>query len=148
MKGRRLSAIVTASLLGAVFVVCVLYPLGVMAARSLGEEGRYSLDRYRLLFDMSNRGNLEAVMNSVGVSLVSVAASGVLGVFLAFVFTQLRFSFRSPLARLAVLPVALPPLVGVIAFLFVFGDTGIVPEGCRSCSGRPDPSSLQAASPG
>jgi iron(III) transport system permease protein len=139
MKGSRLTAVLTASLLGAVFLICVLYPLGVMGARSLGEEGRFSLDRYRVLFDLSNRGNLEAVTNSVGVSLISVAGSGVLGVFLAFVFTQLRFPFRSPLARLAVLPVALPPLVGVIAFLFVFGDTGIVPRGLQILFGTPGP---------
>ncbi len=139
MKNRPLRAILTVSLLGAVFLVCVLYPLGVMAVRSLAEDGRVSLDRYRLLLDMSNRGNLEAILNSVSVSAVSVVASGVLGLFLAFVFTQVRFRFRAPLARLAVLPVALPPLVGVIAFLFVFGDTGILPRGLQILLGTSTP---------
>ena len=139
MKGNRLRAVLTVSLLGVIFAVTVLYPLGVMAARSFEEEGAFSLGRYRHLLDMSNRGNLEAVVNSVSVSAVSVVASGVLGLFLAFVFTQIPFRFRGPLARLAVLPVALPPLVGVIAFLFVFGDTGILPRGLQMLLGASAP---------
>jgi len=74
------------------------------------------LDRYRLLFDMSEQGNLEAVIEFRWCSPWSPSQrAGVLGVFLAFVFTAASFLVSLSLARLAVLPVALPPLVGVIA---------------------------------
>ena len=131
MKARRPAALLAISLLAAVFGLFVLYPLGATVAESLSEEGKFSLAHYRFLFDLSNRVNLEAVGNSVYVSVISVLLSGVLGLFLAFVFTQYRFPLRGVLARLAVLPVALPPLVGVIAFLFVFGPTGIIPRGLQ-----------------
>lgn len=139
MKSRSLPAILILFLLAAVFGTCVLYPLGAMVAESLKAGEKYSADNYRFLFDLSNRVNLEAVWNSVYVSAVSVVASGVIGLFLAFVFTQYRFPFRSFLARLAVLPVALPPLVGVIAFLFVFGETGIIPRGLQILLGASGP---------
>ena len=139
MNIRRLTALLTFSFLAAVFILCVLYPLGSTLAESLTLGGKFSPDHYRSLFDMSNRANLEAVGNSLSVSIVSVLFSGVTGLFLAFVFTQFRFPLRPILSRLAVLPVALPPLVGVIAFLFVFGETGILPRGLQLLFGAAQP---------
>ena len=139
MKFRTPGTLLTVSLLAAVFGICVAYPLGAMLAESLHAGGKFSADHYLFLFDMSNRVNLEAVGNSVFVSVVSVVFSGAIGLFLAFVFTQFRFPLRSLLARLAVLPVALPPLVGVIAFLFVFGETGIIPRGLQILFGTGAP---------
>ena len=139
MRSGLLTKALAGSLLAAVFALFVVYPLGATLAESLKADGRFTPDNYRFLFDMSNRVNLEAVWNSVYVSVLSVLFSGVIGIFLAFVFTQCRFRFRTVLARLAVLPVALPPLVGVIAFLFVFGDTGILPRGLQLLAGTAGP---------
>ncbi|HXX62472.1 MAG TPA: iron ABC transporter permease, partial [Bacteroidota bacterium] len=129
---------VAAALAGA-FALCVVYPLGMMLRESLTLDGHASFQHYRDLFDLSNPVNLEAVVNSVGVSLLSVCSSALVGIFLAFVLTQCTFPGRKILARLAVLPVALPPLVGVIAFLLVFGDTGIIPRGLQHLLGAQGP---------
>jgi iron(III) transport system permease protein len=139
MTFRSLSVHLALSLLALVFGFCVLYPLGAAVAESLHAGGRFSFEHYRSLFDFSNRVNLEAVWNSVYVSILSVLFSGMIGLFLAFVFTQFRFPLRPFFARLAVLPVALPPLVGVIAFLFVFGETGILPRGLQFLFGGDRP---------
>ena len=139
MSFRSPGTVLVIALLAAVFGAFVVYPLGAMVAESLHAGGEFSLAHYRFLFDMSNRVNFEAVWNSVFVSVVSVVFSGLFGLFLAFVFTQCRFPLRSFLARLAVLPVALPPLVGVIAFLFVFGETGIIPRGLQLLLGTDAP---------
>ncbi len=106
----------------------VLYPLGVTFLESVRGAGGVSLSRYLSLLDPSNRGNWEAVVNSVGVSLLTVFLSGAVGLLFAVVFTQVDFPLRSVLARLAIVPIALPPLVGVIAFLLVFGESGILPR--------------------
>jgi iron(III) transport system permease protein len=110
------------------FAGYVLYPFLQTALASVDAGGRFSLQHYRDLVDPGNPANLEAVGNSVMVSILSVVASGVSGVFLAFTLTQLDFRGRRILSRLAVMPIALPPLVGVIAFLFVFGESGIIPR--------------------
>lgn len=125
---RRLAALAGPALLGAVIVAYVLYPVGAMLAESLRGEDGFSFRHYASLLDPGNRGNVEAVINSVLVSLLSVAGSAVVGTLLAVVVTQLHFPLRKFVGAVAVLPVALPPLVGVIAFLFVFGDSGIIPR--------------------
>ncbi len=45
---------------------------------------------------------------------------------LAFLFERAEFPGRRVLGALVALPVVLPPLVGVIAFLFLYGETGFV----------------------
>ncbi|HTY60003.1 MAG TPA: iron ABC transporter permease [Bacteroidota bacterium] len=139
MSSRSLTIVLSGLFLAAVFALFVLYPLGATVLESLKADGKFSLDHYRSLFDVSNSVNLEAVWNSVYVSILSVLLSGVVGLFLAFVFTQFRFPLRGLLSRIAVLPVALPPLVGVIAFLFVFGETGIIPRGLQLLAGAAEP---------
>ncbi len=120
--------------LAGIAVICfvlagyVLNPLVATISSSLQEGGAFSLSRYLELFDPHNTSNLEAVWNSVLVSLLSVVLGGAVGTLMAFVFTQLDFPLRRVLSRLAVVPIALPPLVGVIAFLFVFGESGILPR--------------------
>ena len=88
-----------------------------------------------MLLDPANRSAWEAIWNSVFVSLVTVAVGASVGTFLAVVFTQLDFPLRRWLSKLAILPIALPPLVGVIAFLFVYGESGFVPKAIQSLLG-------------
>ncbi len=117
----------------------VLYPLVVTIRQSLLSGGGISFARYASLLDPGNRGNMEAVWNSVAVSVLSVLFSAVVGTFLAFGLTQIRFHSRALLSRLAVVPIALPPLVGVIAFLFVFGESGILPRVLQILTGSRTP---------
>ena len=117
----------------------VAYPLLVMFQQSLLVEGRLSFANYSNLFDPANRGNMEAVWNSVAVSFLSVLFSGIVGTVLAFGLTQIQFPGRALLSRLAIVPIALPPLVGVIAFLFVFGESGILPRLFQTAIGSSTP---------
>ena len=52
--------------------------------------------------------------------------AALLGVPLAFLFARYDFPGRRLLGGLVALPAVLPPLVGVIAFLFLYGETGFV----------------------
>ena len=106
----------------------VLYPQLAMLSGSLRVDGKFSFDRYLSLFDLRNSANVEAVSNSLILSALSVLFSAIVGGLFAFTFTQIRFPFSKVCSRLAVLPIALPPLVGVIAFLFVFGESGFLPR--------------------
>ena len=115
----------------------VFTPLWSLLDASLRAGGLFSFENYRAVLDLSDAANREAILNSVGVSLLSVFCAGIVGLLLAVVLTQTDFPTRGLLARLAVLPVALPPLVGVIAFLLVFGETGILPRLLASLTGLP-----------
>lgn len=66
-----------------------------------------------------------ALLRSLWISLASVALAGLVGVPLGFLFARAEFPGRRVLGELLALPVALPPLVGVIAFLYLYGESGI-----------------------
>ena len=53
-----------------------------------------------------------------------MALAALVGVPLAFLFERTDFPGRRILGAIVALPVALPPLVGVIAFLFLYGESG------------------------
>lgn len=70
--------------------------------------------------------DVEALKNSIIIAVASVIASLAIGVPLAFLLTRFDFPGRTLLRAAALLPAALPPLVGVISFLFLYGDTGVI----------------------
>ncbi len=137
MRRLQRGSLIPLALLLLFFAGYVLYPLAMMMGESLSTPGGFSFQRYAAVLNPANRGNVEAAANSVMVSILSVLAGGLVGVVLAFTVTQLRFPLRRVVALLAVVPVALPPLVGVIAFMFVFGESGILPRLFQSAFGIP-----------
>jgi len=66
-----------------------------------------------------------ALGRSLVVAFASVALAAAVGVPLAFLFARSEFPGRRVLGELVALPVALPPLVGVIAFLYLWGESGL-----------------------
>ena len=82
---------------------------------------------FRFFSDFLARGDeWRALWRSTWIALASVALAALFGIPLAFVFERTEFPGRRILGALLALPVALPPLVGVIAFLFLWGESGIV----------------------
>ena len=75
---------------------------------------------------MASPTDREALRTSIVISIASVIASVIIGVPLAFLLSRFEFPGRRILKAVATLPAALPPLVGVIAFLFLYGESGIV----------------------
>ena len=71
-------------------------------------------------------GEWAALWASLWISLVSVILAGAIGIPLAFLFEWFDFPGRKTLGALIALPVVLPPLVGVIAFLFLYGESGFI----------------------
>jgi iron(III) transport system permease protein len=102
----------------------VLYPNLFVLFDSLRAHGEWTLEHYRRFIE--SPAELRALWNSIWISLLSVLFAGLIGVPLAFLFSRYDFAGRRVLGALASLPVLLPPLVGVIAFLFLYGETGFL----------------------
>lgn len=117
-EGRR-SWIIAAPVL-ALLLWSIVYPNVAVIAGSF-ENG---LGHWREF--MSSPADREALTTSIVISLASVAASVLIGVPLAFLLSRFEFPGRRVLKAVATLPAALPPLVGVIAFLFLYGESGLV----------------------
>lgn len=80
-----------------------------------------------------------ALWGSLWISLATVVLSTVVGVPLAFLFETAEFPGRRVLGTLIALPVVLPPLVGVIAFLFLYGESGLFARLVQAVTGSPEP---------
>lgn len=128
-------------LLGAAVILLllwlVLYPNLFVLADSLRLDGRFTLDNYARFLRSS--AELRALWSSLWISAGSVVLSGLIGVPLAFLFARYDFPGRRVLGALAGLPVLLPPLVGVIAFLFLYGETGFFTRGVQLLLGLDSP---------
>ncbi|HET7585568.1 MAG TPA: iron ABC transporter permease [Gemmatimonadaceae bacterium] len=68
----------------------------------------------------------EALTTTLIIAAGSVVAASLVGIPLAFLLTRFEFRGRRTLSAIATLPAALPPLVGVVAFLFLYGESGVV----------------------
>ncbi|HEU4681061.1 MAG TPA: iron ABC transporter permease [Gemmatimonadales bacterium] len=102
----------------------VVYPLVLVLIEGFrGPEG-WTLDFLQLF--LRQRNEAAALWGSVWISLVSVVLAGAIGIPLAFLFARYDFPGRRILGWLIALPAVLPPLVGVIAFLFLYGESGFV----------------------
>jgi iron(III) transport system permease protein len=88
-----------------------------------------------------------ALWRSLWISAASTALAGLVGIPLAFIFERFEFPGRRVLGAVAALPVALPPLVGVIAFLFLYGESGFVSRAVQALL-RLDHAPWRLAGPG
>ena len=101
----------------------VVYPNVAVISGSMGHWREF----------VESPSDVEALVNSLVISVASVGAALLIGVPLAFLLTRVDFPGRRILRVAATLPAALPPLVGVISFLFLYGDSGFVTRIIQDC---------------
>jgi len=116
-----------------------LYPMLVVVAEAAKSDAVGAF--------VSRPGEWGALWASVWISLASVALAAAVGVPLAFLFEWLEFPGRKTLGSLIALPAVLPPFVGVIAFLFLYGESGFAARAVQAVLGlERAPWRLQGAS--
>jgi iron(III) transport system permease protein len=111
----------------ALLVWLVVYPNAFVAGDSLVDGGAFTLRHYARF--AASRAELTALWNSIWISVLSVVFAVAIGVPLAFLFARRDFPGRRVLGALVSLPVLLPPLIGVVAFMFLFGESGFIARG-------------------
>jgi iron(III) transport system permease protein len=102
----------------------VAYPLLMTLLEAVGGPRAWTLGHFADFFRRPDEWM--ALWRSLWISAASVVLAAAIGVPLAFLFERTEFPGRRFLGAVAALPVALPPLVGVIAFLFLYGESGFV----------------------
>lgn len=67
-----------------------------------------------------------SLINSVVLSLITVIGGCIAGIYFAYIFHFRNFAFKNFIYTLLIVPIAMPPLVGVVGFLFLLSDSGLV----------------------
>ncbi len=115
-----------------VLVGYVIYPSLTVVFQSITDpDGAWTLDAERAFFGAATLTNLSALINSIMLSAASVVLSAIIGVPLAWLLTAMEFRGRRFCSSLVMTPIVLPPLVGVLAFLFLYGESGFLPRGIQ-----------------
>ncbi|HMQ68650.1 MAG TPA: iron ABC transporter permease [Ignavibacteria bacterium] len=67
-----------------------------------------------------------SVLNSVLLSLITAAGSFITGLFFAYIFHFKKLPFGNFLYSILLIPIAAPPLVSTVAFLFLLNENGLL----------------------
>ncbi|TQR30580.1 iron ABC transporter permease [Lysinibacillus sphaericus] len=104
----------------------VVYPFYQTFTESFS--GDDVLSNYKNFFNIASPANIEALWTSIYISVISVICCAIVGVTMAFLLERYDFPGRRILSVLVLIPMALPPLVGVLSFTFLYGESGIFPR--------------------
>jgi iron(III) transport system permease protein len=115
----------------------VLYPNLFVLRDSVLVDGRATFSAWRRF--LGSGAEMEALWASLWISMLSVILSGAIGIPLAFLFARCEFPGRRILGALAAMPVLLPPLVGTLSFLFLYGESGFFTRGIQWVMGMQAP---------
>jgi iron(III) transport system permease protein len=103
----------------------VVYPLVLVLLDGVHGPSGWTLEHVREF--LARPTEWRALWGSLWISLASVALAAAVGIPLAVLFSRYDLPGARLLGGLVALPAVLPPLVGVIAFLFLYGETGFIP---------------------
>ena len=108
----------------------VVQPMLATFLASVQDSSGFTLKYYRGFFSL-NSTQMEALLTTVGISVLSVITCAVVGVSMAVLLNRFEFPGRRLLESLILVPMALPPLIGIYAFQFLYSSSGIIPRALK-----------------
>ena len=103
----------------------VLYPLTrIFYDAFTNEAGHFTFVNFQEFF--TDRFYLRSLWNSLVLGLAAVVTTSVIGIAVAFLIVRYEFPGRHLFSYLTMVPLILPPLVGVVGFVFILGRAGTV----------------------
>ncbi|HSD54902.1 MAG TPA: iron ABC transporter permease [Burkholderiales bacterium] len=106
-------------------IVFVFYPLTrIFYDAFTNEAGQFTLVNFREFF--TDSFYLRSLWKSLALGVAAVITTSVVGVAVAFLLVRYEFPYRNTFSYLTMLPMILPPLVGVLGFVFILGRAGTV----------------------
>lgn len=113
------------ALIWAFLIVFVFYPLTrIFYDAFTNEAGVFTLANFREFF--TDSFYLRSLWKSLALGAAAVVTTSVVGIAVAFLILRYEFPYRNLFSYLTMLPMILPPLVGVLGFVFILGRAGTV----------------------
>lgn len=111
----------------------VLYPSIRTILVSLTADQGFSFDYYNYIF--TTAGSLVAIKNTLIMGFLTVLICGFIGTFLAFFVHYFEFPFNRILDKVLLLPLVVPGLIIVFAFVQLYGESGMVTKTIQGIMG-------------
>ena len=109
----------------AFFGVFLIYPLiRLFYDAFTTTEGAFTLNNFGDFFTDSYY--LKSLVNSLWLGGATVVTTSILGITIAFLLLRYEFPGRKLFSYLTIIPMIMPPLVGVMGFVFIMGRAGTV----------------------
>ncbi len=103
----------------------VLFPLTRISYDAVtNEAGQFTLRNFQDFF--TDSFYLRAFWRSMALGVAAVVTTSVIGIAVAFLIVRYDFPYRTLFSYLTMTPMILPPLVGVLGFVFILGRAGTV----------------------
>lgn len=107
----------------AAILIVTIYPTVQLFIRSFLVAGKFSLQNYVRAFSIE--GNGEAIYNSIWVSAAVTFLCVVIGTCLAWLSSRTDIGHKNYLRTLFMIPFSIPPFVGAMAWIRLFGPAGL-----------------------
>jgi iron(III) transport system permease protein len=106
-------------------IVFVLFPLTRIFYDAFTDEaGALTIANFREFF--TDSFYLRSLWKSLLLGALAVLTTSVVGIAVAYLLIRYEFPYRNLFSYLTMLPMILPPLVGVLGFVFILGRAGTV----------------------
>ncbi|PJA58147.1 MAG: ABC transporter permease, partial [Rhodocyclales bacterium CG_4_9_14_3_um_filter_68_10] len=112
-------------LIWAFLILFVLFPLTrIFYDAVTNEAGAFTLGNFQDFF--TDSFYLRSFWRSMVLGAAAVMTTSAIGIAVAFLIVRYDFPYRKTFSYLTMLPMILPPLVGVLGFVFILGRAGTV----------------------
>jgi iron(III) transport system permease protein len=88
------------------------------------DEGAFTIQNFQDFF--TDRYYLKTLTNSLMLGAGTVVTTSIIGITFAFLLLRYEFPGRGLFSYLSIVPMIMPPLVGVMGFVFILGRAGTV----------------------
>jgi iron(III) transport system permease protein len=122
---RATTAVLGFGLIWAFLIIFAVFPLvRIFYDAFTNETGQLTLANFVEFF--TDTFYLRSLWKSLVLGLAAVVTTSVIGIAVAFLLVRYDFPGRNLFTYLTILPLILPPLVGVLGFVFILGRAGTV----------------------
>src|SRR5450756_1482962 len=112
-------------LIWAFLILFILFPLTrIFYDAVTNEAGQFTLGHFQDFF--TDSFYLRSFWRSMVLGVAAVFTTSVIGISVAFLIVRYEFPYRKTFSYLTMLPMIMPPLVGVMGFVFILGRAGTV----------------------
>ncbi len=121
---RRSLLYILGALIFVFLALIIIYPSLNLVRNSFLVDGRLGLGNYADF--LSDSGTYVVIYNSLFVSVLGTLGATALGLFIAWLIARTDVPFKPAWQALVIVPYLIPPFIGAIAWVYLFGPVGYI----------------------